>query len=249
MPFQFTISPDFPPDHISGWYIFNTWLQRNLEERIHLELFDSFESQRSAIASDQVDFIYANPYDAAMLVREKGFKSLVKPMHKADEASIVVRNDNPARTIEELQPGLRVVSTDDPDIHLIGMIMLEPADLDASNIDHTFRDSYVMVAKSLLNGSGDVGFFLAEAYDNLSGIVKKDLRVLVSSQIHLIHHALLVGPSMGDQHPELDQLLLGMGESPKGQHILEGLGLNGWEPMEEEEMEFMIDLMDTLGAS
>ena len=30
MTYNFTISPDFSPDHISGWYIFNTWLQKRL---------------------------------------------------------------------------------------------------------------------------------------------------------------------------------------------------------------------------
>lgn len=38
----FTISPDFSPDHIPGWYIFNTWFQRKTGEAMHLELFDGF---------------------------------------------------------------------------------------------------------------------------------------------------------------------------------------------------------------
>ena len=78
MTYQITVSPDFSPDHIFGWYHFNTWLQQNLDTRIHLELYSDFESQREAILSDQIDLIYANPYDASMLVREKGFIELKK---------------------------------------------------------------------------------------------------------------------------------------------------------------------------
>ena len=84
MPYLFTVSPDFTPDHLSGWFIFNTWLQRALSEAFHLELYDDFLSQREAIQADQIDLIYANPYDAAMLVRDKGFTPLVKPVGHSD---------------------------------------------------------------------------------------------------------------------------------------------------------------------
>ncbi len=73
MSFMFTVSPDFTPDHLSGWYIFNTWLQRQSDIAIHLEMYNDFHSQREAIQNDSIDLIYANPFDAAMLVREKGF--------------------------------------------------------------------------------------------------------------------------------------------------------------------------------
>jgi phosphonate transport system substrate-binding protein len=38
MTFQLTVSPDFAPEHIAGWYVFNTWLQRKLGVRCHLAL-------------------------------------------------------------------------------------------------------------------------------------------------------------------------------------------------------------------
>ena len=42
MSYMFTVSPDFSPDRLSGWYIFNTWMQRQLGVDIHLELYDDF---------------------------------------------------------------------------------------------------------------------------------------------------------------------------------------------------------------
>ena len=30
MSFNFTVSPSFPNERISDWYIFNTWMQRKL---------------------------------------------------------------------------------------------------------------------------------------------------------------------------------------------------------------------------
>ena len=42
MTINFTVSPSFPNERISDWYIFNTWLQRALSLPIHLELYGSF---------------------------------------------------------------------------------------------------------------------------------------------------------------------------------------------------------------
>ncbi|MES9814531.1 MAG: phosphate/phosphite/phosphonate ABC transporter substrate-binding protein [Candidatus Thiodiazotropha sp.] len=246
MPFQLTVSPDFTPDHISGWYIFNTWLQKALDEGVHLELYNNFNDQRSAIQSDQVDLIYANPYDAAMLVREKGFLPVARPGGVADEAIIAVRDDSPTRVVEDLSSGIRIAATDDPDVNLMCAIMLEPAELNAENTQRDEKESYPLVAKAVIQGQVDLGFFLAEAFNSLSGVTRKQLRPLVTSQIHIIHHALLIGPKLAHKQQRLSELLTGMSEDPKGSGVLQSLGFDSWVKVEEEEMEFMIDLMDTL---
>jgi phosphonate transport system substrate-binding protein len=246
MSYTFTVSPDFSPDHLSGWYIFNTWLQRQTGEAIHLELYDSFQAQRNAIQANQIDLIYANPFDTAMLVREKGFLPLVKAAGVSDEAIIAVSASNAVEDIAHLSAGIKVAVTEDPDVHMIGMIMLEAGDLDASNIQTHFYNSHVLIAKSLLQGEADVGIFLAEAYDDLSNLTKKQLKILVRSQISVIHHSLMIGPKLVDRRDEIQQLLLAMNNDDKGKDVLTSLGFNAWVKVEDEEMEFMIDLMDTL---
>jgi phosphonate transport system substrate-binding protein len=245
MPHVFTVSPDFTPEHLSGWFIFNTWLQKALDEAFHLQLYDDFHSQRDAIKSDQIDLIYANPYDAAMLVREKGFKPLVKPEGKADEAVIAVSAERPYLQVEDLPGSIKLAITEDPDVHMMGMIMLEPADIDASSVELRICDSYVLVAKELLKGNCDAGVFLAEAFNDLSSVIRKQLRALVSSQIQVIHHALMIGPRLADHRDRLLDALLAMPENDKGKSVLATLKIPRWERVEDEEMEFMIDLMDT----
>lgn len=246
MTYQMTVSPDFAPEYIAGWYIFNTWLQKQLGEGIHLKMYNNFKSQREAIQNNQVDIIYANPFDASTLIREKGFTALARPIGKHDEAIIVVSAKNPANCVEDLRSGLRLVSTDDPDVHLMGMIMLEPADLDANNIQMREVDSYVIVAKHLIQATADVGIFLKEAYENLSAFARDQLKVLVESEISIIHHSLLVGPQLADKREHIREILLNMPNDPKGPGVLESLGFNGWENVSLEDAEFMIDLMDTL---
>ncbi len=248
MTYQFTVSPDFSPDHISGWYIFNTWLQKQTGEAIHLEMYDSFQHQREAIQQEKVDLIYANPYDAAMLVRKKGFLPVAKACGVSDEAVVAVSAENSVDHVEQLQPGIKVAVTEDPDIRLMGMIMLEPADLNASNIEVIVNGTYVLVAKQLLQGNADVGIFFAEAFDDLSDFIKSKLKILVRSQISVIHHSLMIGPKFAYKRNEIVGLLEKMGEDEKGGGVLKSLGFKGWEKVDDEEMEFMIDLMDTLAV-
>jgi phosphonate transport system substrate-binding protein len=246
MTFNLTVSPDFAPDHISGWYFFNTWLQRKLGVGIHLELYDSFDAQREDIRAEKFDLIYANPYDASMLVREMGFQAVVKPASKSDETIIAVNAESPFHTVEDLVSGCRVATTDDPDVHTMGMIMLESADLDKNNTEIKQYSSYVVVAKNLLNGDADAGFFLKDAYDELSELIRSKMRVLVSSQISVVHHSLLVGPRMAEHIPAIQTALLTMHDDEKGKGVLESMDIETWEPMDSEQTEFMIDLIDTL---
>ena len=248
MSFQFTVSPDFTPDHLSGWYIFNTWLQKATGLPIHLEMFGDFHHQRDAIQEDRIDLIYANPYDAAMLVREKGFEALARPADKSDEALIAVSEESSYRTVEDLVPGARIAITEDPDVHLMGMIMLEPANLDRSNTETITCDTYVLVAKELIKRNADAGIFLVEAYESMSSLIRKQLRILVSGQIQVVHHCLLVGPKLQPHRAQLLQTLTHMTDDPKGPGVLDALKFTHWEEVDHEEVEFMIDLMDTLAT-
>lgn len=248
MTFTFTVSPDFPPDRIAGWYVLNTFLQRTLGEQIHLELYDRFDQQRAAIAAGEIDLIYANPFDAAMLVREHGFVGVVRPDGIRDEATIAVPASSSVAKVEDLSSGARIAFTDDPDVRLIGMIMLEPADLSPSTIEPVERPTYVLVAKALLSGDADAGVFLADAFDGLSSVTRSGLRPLVTSHIGVVSHMLMVGPRFASRLGELRSLLVHLGEDPSGRGVLEGIGIASWLPVEHEETEFMIDLVDTLLA-
>lgn len=246
MTLNLTVSPDFTPDHIAGWYIFNTWLQRQLGVGVHVELYDSFDLQREAIRQDKIDLIYSNPYDASFLVREKGFVPIAKPRNKCDEAIIAVSAESAVQIVEDLGDGTRIATTDDPDVHTMGMIMLEPADLNRENTQVQYSDGYVLVAKQLLQGKADAGFFLKEAFDDLSPFIKKQLKPLITSQIGVIHHVMLAGPRLLHLRSEIKDALLNMAEDEKGPGVLQSMGLDGWDAQSDEETEFMIDLMDTL---
>lgn len=242
----FTISPDFTTKHLTGWFVFNTWLQRCLGQGVHLQLFDDFDQCRRAIQADQVDIIYANPSDAALLLRQKGFLPLVHPRSRPDEAIIAVAASSAYQRIEDFKPGLRVASAFDPEVETICQIMLEPAELGAAGYSLDRKDTYLLVAKELMNGDADAGFFLAETFKDLSPLVRGKLRVLLQSQIEVVHHMLLLSPRLADKCEHLRNKLMTMAQDDKGRAILQDLGISQWVATEQEEAEFMVDLMDTL---
>jgi phosphonate transport system substrate-binding protein len=246
MTYVLSVSPDFMPDKIAGWFVFNTWLQRQTGEQFHLELYNGFSEQRKDILADRIDLIYANPYDASMLIREKGFMPLVRPVAKVDECTIAVKASNPIDDVESFSPGIRIATTADPDVHMMGMIMLEPAELGSQNTEQMIKENYVLVAKALMRDEADAGFFLSDAYNELSTMIRSELKVLISSRISVIHHAMMVGPRLAEQADRLKGILLDMKQDPKGPGVLRELGLDGWEDLTREDAEFMIDLMDTL---
>ncbi len=244
--FQMTVSPDFPPNRIAGWYIFNTWFQKATGLNIHLELYTDFEGQRQAVEEDRVDIIYANPYDAAILIREKGFEALARPKGKVDEAVVVTRTDAPYNTVDDLKPGLHLAATNDPAVYLLGMMMLEPAELDAENLQIQQVESYPIAAKLLLQDKADLAFFQKEAFDKLSSLTREQLKVLVESQIGDLFHTFLVGPRLTEHKEALREALLHMHETPKGKDVLASLDIEGWENVSPAEANFMINLIEAL---
>jgi phosphonate transport system substrate-binding protein len=181
-----------------------------------------------------------------MLVREKSFTAIAAPENSSDEAIVATRADSPIKLVEELKEGTRIARTDDPDVNMMGMIMLEPADLNKENTSTTTVDSYPLVAKALLQDNADVGFFLDESFDNLSNFVKDQLHCLIRSQISVIRHVMLASPKLEEKHQLLRDVLQNMPNDEKGPGVLTSLGISSWELQDHEDTEFMIDLMDTL---
>lgn len=241
-----TISPDFKPDLISGWYIFNTWLQKTIDEDVHLELVNDFTELGQLIDNDKIDLIYANPFDMTKLIREKSFIPVTKPVGKVDEAVIIIKSDSDIKDVGSLQPGLKISVTDTPDVNMVSTIMLESADIYPDDIELLQCSNNITVVKNVIKGETQIGFILADAYDELSSLVKKQIKPLIRSKIDLLHHAFLISPKFSDKYQSLLDAMVSLHGDDKGLSLLESLEFDKWLPMDNEETEFMIDLMDTL---
>jgi len=58
----------------------------------------------------------------------------------------------------------------------------------------------------------------------------------------------MIGPRLQNRRADIQKILLEMDKDEKGGGVLNALGFRAWQRIEDEEMEFMIDLMDTLNT-
>ncbi len=244
---NFLIAPDFPPQSFSGWYMLSTLLQWRSGVRLHLMMPSSPAEQTLLLADDSVDLIYANPFDATELVRAHGYRAFARPVGRSNEMVIATAAASPLQRVEDLRPAHRIALTHNHDVKLIGLRLLEPADLAEETMEWLPADSYQAVARHVISGQADAGFFLASAYHAFSRLTLDRMKPLVESRLRDISHVLLAHPRIGDSLAPMRDALLGIGGQDGDRDVLEALGLpDGFEPMGEEDVEFMIDLMDTL---
>ena len=247
MTLNFLIAPDFSPARFAGWHMLNTLLQRRSGIHLHLLTPASPAEQAALLAEGKVDLVYANPFDAVDMIRNQGYVPFARPADRFDEMVIATGAESSLQKLEDIQPGSRIALTDNKDVKLIGLRLLEPADLNESLIKWVPAESFQAVARQTIKGEVQAGFFLAEAYASLTRMTRSQLRVLVESRISDISHVVLAHPRMASDLPRISESLLGIGREPADGEVLEALGIpKGFELMEQEDAEFMIDLMDTL---
>lgn len=247
MTYNLAISPDIHVRHLSDWYLLAARLSRLTGLPFRATFYDDFEGLHRAYAAAEVDLVVANASDATMLVRQSGFRALARPVGVSDEASVVVTRDSPLTGVDEVPPGVRIAATDAPDVECLCRILLEPADLDPAEIKVSIRRNYTLVAKALLEGKADAGFFLRAAFDELSDAVRSSLRPLVSSHIYVVTHALVAAPAVAVHAEEIVAALEHLARIPTNRGLLAGLGApHGWQRLSDEDVHFMLDLMAAL---
>lgn len=247
MKLNLLVAPDFSPERFAGWHMLNTLLQRKTDTSLRLLTPASAAEQAALVADGKADIIYANPFDAAGMIREMNYMAIARPIGKSNEMVIATSVESSANTVEELKPGCKISLTDNRDVKLIGLRLLEPADLVESDIQWQVVESYQAAARMSIKGEADACFLLAEAFHSLSRLTKSQMKVLVESKLADITHVMLVHPRASAEASKLRSALTELAGSADGQPVLDELGIpQGFEDMPEEDAEFMIDLMDTL---
>ena len=247
MTLQFAISPDVNIQNVTDWFIFNTKLQRITEEAFHPTAYTDFADLHAAFEENRADLVYANAADTAYLVRNKGYLPVAWASGMAKEATVVVAANSDIQKVTDLTAPLTAAATEAPDVERICRILLEPANLAYSDIEVSLRPNPVLVAKAVMQGQVPVGFFPQNAYEELSSMVKMQLRELIRSRIYVVRSSLLANPKIAHLVEPIWKGLEQLSADPANKDLLTALGApQGWECLEREDTEFMIDLMDAL---
>ena len=225
MTLQFAICPDVNIQNVTDWFIFNTKLQRITGEAFRPTSYTDFADLHAAFEENRADLVYANAADTAYLVRNKGYLPVAWASGMAKEATVAVAADSEFQKVTDLTGPLTAAATDEVSL----------------------RPNPVLVAKAVMQGQVPVGFFPQDAYDELSSMVKKQLRELIRSRIYVVHSSLLASPGIAHLVEPIWHGLEQMSADPANAELLTALGApHGWERLGQEDTEFMIDLMGAL---
>lgn len=246
MVYDFLIAPDFSPERFAGWHMFNTLLQKRSDLSFHLITPASHNEQAKSIDEGDVALVYANPFDAAKMIREKGYKAIARPLGKFNEMVIASSAKSDIKELTDLKKGAIVAMADNRDVKLIGLRLLEAVDLTQNDLNFETVETYQAAARSLIQDKAQAAFFISEVFDSLSNLTKSQLHVLIQSDIATISHVVLVKENF-EHIQSVQKVLLSLNQDEEGQKVLDELGMpKGFEVMSEEDAEFMIDLMETL---
>jgi phosphonate transport system substrate-binding protein len=240
------IAPDFSPDRFAGWHMFNILIQKRANLNMHLNMPASHSEQEALIDAGDMQVIYANPFDAATLIREQGYRAVARPIGKSDEMVITASSNSDISTLEDLSHGATIAMANNRDVKLIGLRLLEAVDLEEADLNWSVTETYQAAARQVIKGDAQAAFFLAEIFHSFSRLTKAQLSILIESDLADISHVLLIKDGFPDTDILMDAIL-NLHHDDDGKEALAELGMpQGFEAMDEEDAEFMIDLMQTL---
>nr|WP_313975556.1 PhnD/SsuA/transferrin family substrate-binding protein [uncultured Psychrobacter sp.] len=240
------IAPDFSPERFAGWHMFNTLIQKRANLNMHLNIPTSHAEQETAISEGDIQVIYANPFDAATLIREHGYHAVARPIGKSDEMVIAAAANSDINSLEDIKAGATIAMANNHDVKLIGLRLLEAVDIEEADLNWSVTETYQAAARQVIKGEAQAAFFLAEIFHSFSRLTKAQLSVLIESDLADISHVLLIKDGFPDTDILMDAIL-NLHKDDDGKEALAELGMpQGFEAMNEEDAEFMIDLMQTL---
>jgi len=98
---------------LTGWYLFNTYLQRRMQKAIHFD-------QPQDISNDiSIDLYFAKPFEACAMIKKRGLIPIMRPIAEADEVVILTRADD-ERELPEFAGCNVVTASEDSFVYILG---------------------------------------------------------------------------------------------------------------------------------
>lgn len=222
---------------LTGWYLFNTYLQRRMQRAIH------FEQSRDVINETKVDILFAKPFEAYSMIKKHGFVPIKRPVAEADEVVILTRADD-KRTLKDFQGADIVTASEDSFVYLLGRFLCDEDGLDSSKLNFSFSGNEIKSLQMLIKKKADLLFMLKKTYEGLSSFGKKNVRLLDESSTDFAFHLFAIAPHLEAEKESLSSILKGMSEDETGKEILDDIEFQGWSPVEEGELDMLKMVFD-----
>ena len=219
------IAPDFPPEFFANWHMFNTQLQRALDTTIHLQTPAGYREQNDLIDSETVALVYANPFDAGSLMRDKGYIALAKPDLPSEQVLVVANAQSAFASLGDLPADSRVLITANRDIERIGLEVLRGSAITADSVQWLHTRTFTELARRLMANEAEIGLLLARSFRSMNASTQGSLKILFETEFNDFGHIMLLHPDFAEQADKLREVLVNMVQSPVNKMTLEDLGL------------------------
>lgn len=233
---------------MNGWYFFNTYLQRHLGREVHLELIHGAMGERRKKIED-MDIVFTKPFEATRLILQHQFKPLMRPLDQVDEVTLLVRADEPRLTLSAFEGGTVVTAAPDNFVYLLGRFLLEEDNASMADMRYLFSGHDIKALQMLLKGDADILFVLSDTYRGLSGLTRKNLRVIEQSDTAFAFHLFCVSPQHAELGAALTKVLLDMSLDSQGRQVLADLGIPGWAKPSHDECDMLFMLFNRYAAA
>jgi phosphonate transport system substrate-binding protein len=244
--FLFSVCPHDTAKNVAGWFFFNTYMQRNLGVDIHFEPRDNFLEERELVLEGGYQFVYANPFSAALFHDSLGFLPVAKPVGLYDQTVLVGKESQ-----DNIQKRpLRIASaTDKLIVHTQGLSQLEKLGVPLNECDFQFTGTHLKSLQSLIQDNADLAFVFAETWNGLSKSTTHGLSKVAETSSLEVFHCFCINPEWTDKQKRVQELLCTMHNNQQGKRILEELNFSkGLEPLDPTSLDGMVELLRKNGA-
>ena len=219
------IAPDFPPEFFANWHMFNTQLQRALDTTIHLQTPAGYREQQELLDSETIALVYANPFDAGSLMRDKGYIALAKPDLPSEQVLVVANAQSAFASLGDLPADSRVLITANRDIERIGLEVLQGSAITADSVQWLHTRTFPELARRLMANEAEIGLLLARSFRSMNASTQGSLKILFETEFNDFGHIMLLHPDFAEQADALRAALVNMVQSPVNKMTLKDLGL------------------------
>ncbi len=222
---------------LTGWYLFNTYLQRRMQKAIH------FDQAQDMLNEANIDILFAKPFEACSMIKRRGFVPIMRPIAEADEVVILTRADD-ERTLTDFKAANVVTASENSFVYILGRFLCDENELDSSLFNFTFSGNEIKSLQMLIRKKADLLFMLKKTYEGLSSFSKKNVRKLDESNTDFAFHLFSIAPNLEEEGKALHTILAEMADDEKGKRILEDIEFQGWCPVEEGELKMLTMVFD-----
>ncbi len=222
---------------LTGWYLFNTYLQRRMQKAIH------FDESQDVLNETNIDILFAKPFEACSMIKKHGFVPIMRPIAEADEVVILTRAGD-ERGLEAFKQANVVTASKNSFVYILGRFLCDESELDSSKFNFTFSGNEIKSLQMLIKKKADLLFMLKKTYEGLSSFSKKNVRLLDESSTDFAFHLFSIAPGLEEERKTLHTILKEMADDEKGKGILEDIAFQGWCPVEEGELNMLKMVFD-----